>query len=47
LDEFVGKVRRGGQRIWVWTVEDALSKAWLVWHVGQRTQADAHRVIPR
>ncbi len=47
LDELVSKVRRGGQRIWVWTAEDALSKAWLVWYVGQRTQADAHRVVHR
>jgi transposase-like protein len=47
LDELVSKVRRGGQRLWVWMAEDALSKAWLVWHVGQRTQADAHRVVHR
>jgi transposase-like protein/IS1 family transposase len=47
LDELVGKVRRGGQRLWVWTSEDALSKAWLVWYVGQRPQADAHRVVHR
>jgi len=47
LDELVSKVRRGGQRLWVWTAEDALSKAWLVWYVGQRTQADAHRVVHR
>ncbi len=45
LDELVSKVRRGGRRIWVWTAEEALSKAWLVWYVGQRTQADAHRVV--
>jgi transposase-like protein len=45
LDELVGKVRRGGQRLWVWTAEEALSKAWLVWYVGRRTQADAHRVV--
>ena len=47
LDELVSKVRRGGQRLWIWTAEDALSKAWLVWYVGQRTQADAHRVVHR
>ncbi len=29
LDELVNKVRRGGQRLWIWTAEDALSKAWL------------------
>ncbi len=45
LDELVGKVRRGGQRLWIWTAEEALSKAWLVWYVGRRTQADAHRVV--
>ncbi len=47
LDELVSKVRRGGQRLWVWTAEDALSKAWLAWYVGQRTQADAHRLVHR
>jgi IS1 family transposase len=45
LDELVSKVRRARHRVWVWTAEDALSKAWLAWHVGQRTQADAHRVV--
>ena len=45
LDELVTKVRRAGHRVWVWTAEDVLSKAWLAWHVGQRTQADAHRVV--
>jgi IS1 family transposase len=47
LDELVNKVRRLGRRVWVWTAEDALSKAWLAWHVGKRTQADAHRIIHR
>ena len=47
LDELVGKGRRGGQRLWIWTAADVLSKAWLVWDVGQRTQADAHRVVQR
>jgi IS1 family transposase len=47
LDELVNKVRRLGRRVWVWTAEDALSKAWLAWHVGGRTQADAHRLIHR
>jgi transposase-like protein len=45
LDELVTKVRRLGRR--VWTAEDALSKAWLAWHIGGRTQADAHRLIHR
>jgi transposase-like protein len=45
LDELVTKERRAGHRVWVWTAEEALSKAWLAWHVGQRTQADAHRVV--
>jgi hypothetical protein len=39
LDELVNKVRRLGRRVWVWTAEDALSKAWLAWHIGKRTQA--------
>jgi len=43
----VNKVRRLGRRVWVWTAEDALSKAWLAWYVGKRTQADAHRIIHR
>src|SRR5262245_42838463 len=47
VDELVNRVRRGGQRLWVWTAEDALSKAWLAWYVGQRTQADAHRLVHR
>ena len=47
LDELVNKVRRGGQWLWVWTAEDALSKAWLAWYVGRRTQADAHRLVHR
>ncbi len=45
LDELVNKVRRLGQRVWVWTAEDALSKAWLAWHIGKRTQAAAHRIL--
>ncbi len=47
LDDLVSKVRRGGQRLWVWTVEDALSKTWLAWYVGKHTQSDAHRVTQR
>jgi transposase-like protein len=45
LDELFTRVRRAGQRVWVWTAQDAFSKAWLAWHVGQRTQADAHRLV--
>jgi IS1 family transposase len=45
LDELVNKVRRLGRRVWVWTAQDAQSKAWLAWHVGGRRQADAHRII--
>jgi IS1 family transposase len=45
LDELVNKVRRLGRRVWVWTAQDAQSKAWLAWHVGKRTQADAHRIV--
>jgi IS1 family transposase len=47
LDELVNKVRRLGRRVWVWTAQDAQSKAWLAWHVGKRTQADAHRIVHR
>jgi transposase-like protein len=47
LDELVNKVRCVGRRAWVWTAQDALSKAWLAWHVGKRTQADAHRLVHR
>jgi IS1 family transposase/transposase-like protein len=47
LDELVNKVRHLGRRVWVWTAQDALSKAWLAWHVGKRTQADAHRLVHR
>lgn len=47
LDELVSKVRRQGRRVWVWTAEDALSKAWLAWYVGKRTQAEAHRIMHR
>lgn len=47
LEELVNKVGRQGRRGWVWTAEDALSKAWLAWWVGKRTQAEAHRLIHR
>jgi len=43
LDELVNKVRRLARRVWVWTAQDAQSKAWLAWHVGGRARADAHR----
>jgi IS1 family transposase len=45
LDELVTRVRRWAKRAWVWTAQDAQSKAWLAWHVGGRTQADAHRIV--
>jgi IS1 family transposase len=44
-DELVGKVRRWGQRVWVWVAQDVASRAWLAWHVGRRKQADAHRLV--
>lgn len=47
LDELVNKVRRLGRGVWVWTAQDAQSKAWLAWHIGKRTQADAHRLVHR
>jgi hypothetical protein len=30
----VSKKRCLGKRVWVWTAQDAQSKAWLAWHVG-------------
>jgi hypothetical protein len=47
LDELVTRVRRWAKRAWVWTAQDAQSKAWLAWYVGGRTQADAHRIVHR
>ncbi len=47
LDELVTKVRRAARRVWVWTAQDVQSKAWLAWHVGRRTQADAHHLVHR
>jgi IS1 family transposase len=47
LDELVNKVRRLGRRVWVWTAQDAQSKAWLAWHVGGRARTDAHQLIHR
>jgi IS1 family transposase len=44
-DELVTRVRRWAKRAWVWTAQDAQSKAWLAWHVGGRAQADAHRIV--
>jgi IS1 family transposase len=40
-------VRRWAKRVWVWTAQDAQSKAWLAWHVGGRTQADAYQLVHR
>jgi PAS domain S-box-containing protein len=39
--------RADGTLDWVWTAQDAQSKAWLAWHVGGRAQADAHRLVHR
>lgn len=47
VDELVSRVRRWAKRAWVWTAQDAQSKAWLAWHVGGRAQADAHRLVHR
>jgi transposase-like protein len=47
VDELFSRVRRWGKRVWVWTAQDAQSKAWLAWHVGQRTQSDAHHLVHR
>jgi transposase-like protein len=45
VDEVVGKVRRWGRRVWVWTAQDAVSKAWLAGYEGRRTQAEAQHLI--
>jgi IS1 family transposase len=45
VDELVSRVRRWAKRAWVWMAQDAQSKAWLAWHVGRRTQADAHGLV--
>jgi transposase-like protein/IS1 family transposase len=47
LDELFARVRRWAKRVWVWTAQDAESKAWLTWQVGGRKQADAHRLAHR
>jgi transposase-like protein/IS1 family transposase len=47
VDELVTRVRRWAKRAWVWTAQDAQSKAWLAWLVGGRAQADAHRLVHR
>jgi len=47
VDELVTRVRCWAKRTWVWTAQDGQSKAWLTWHVGGRTQADAHRLLHR
>lgn len=47
LDELVGKIRRGGKQVWVWTAQDAVSKLLLAWHVGGRKLSDAFRLIHR
>jgi len=47
VDELFTRVRRWAKRVWVWTVEDAESKAWVTWHIGGRTQADAHHLLHR
>jgi transposase len=47
LDELATRVRRWAKRAWVWTAQGAQSKAWLVWHVGGRAQADVHRLLHR
>jgi IS1 family transposase len=47
VDEVVAKVRRWAKRAWVWTAQDAHSKAWLAWHVCVRLSASAHRLVHR
>jgi IS1 family transposase len=47
LDELVTRVRRWAKRVWVWTAQDAESKAWVTWHIGGRKQADAHHLLHR
>ena len=45
LDELFTRVRRWAKRVWVWTAQDAESKAWLTWQIGGRKQDDAHHVL--
>jgi IS1 family transposase len=47
LDELFTKVRRWAKRVWVWTAEDAESKAWVTWHIGGRKQDEAHHLLHR
>jgi hypothetical protein len=47
LDELFSRVRRWAKRVWVWTAQDAESKAWLTWHSGGRKQDDAHHLVHR
>jgi transposase-like protein len=47
VDELVTQVRRWAKRAWVWTAQDAHSRAWLAWHVGGRAQPDVHPLVHR
>jgi IS1 family transposase len=47
VDELFTRVRRWAKRVWVWTAQDAESKAWVTWHIGGRKQADAHHLLHR
>lgn len=45
LDELATKVKKQGQRVWLWTAICTQSKLLLVMHLGHRRQQDAHWVI--
>ncbi len=45
LDELATKVKKRGQRLWLWTAMCTQSKLLLVMHLGHRRQQDAHWVI--
>lgn len=45
LDELATKVKKRGQRLWLWTAICTQSKLLLVMHLGHRRQQDAHWVI--
>jgi IS1 family transposase/transposase-like protein len=45
FDELVTRMRSQAERVWLWTAIEARSKLWLAFHLGRRTQQDAHAVV--
>ena len=45
LDELTTRVKKGKEKVWLWTAVEAKSKVLLVMHLGDRTQQDAHQFI--